>query len=72
MSNNSKILLALLGGLAVGAAVGILFAPDKGSETRKKIKDSAEDLADKVKSKAKTMASDIKSEINKKVEDIYS
>lgn len=68
MSNSSKILLALLGGLAVGAAVGILLAPDKGSETRKKINDAAKDLADKVKSKAKKMASDVKSE----VDDIYS
>ena len=32
-----SILAAFLGGAAVGAACGILIAPEKGSETREKI-----------------------------------
>jgi gas vesicle protein len=46
-----KILLGVLAALAAGATLGILLAPDSGSDTRKKIIKSGEDYLDSVKSK---------------------
>ena len=34
-----NIVAAFLGGMAIGAAAGLLFAPEKGEDTRKKIAD---------------------------------
>jgi len=49
--STGKILLGVLAGAAAGAALGILFAPDKGSATRKKIMDMADDLGGGLKEK---------------------
>ena len=44
--SSGKVLLGLLAGVAAGALLGVLFAPDKGSVTRKKITKKGEDFAD--------------------------
>ncbi len=51
MKSTGKILTAIVAGAAIGAIVGILFAPDKGSETRKKISEEGKKLAEDVKDK---------------------
>jgi gas vesicle protein len=52
MSDNSKVVVALLAGLAAGAALGILFAPEKGTETRDKLTESLKKLGDSIKETA--------------------
>jgi len=52
MNDNTKVVVALLAGLAAGAALGILFAPEKGSETRDKLTESLKNLGDSIKDTA--------------------
>jgi len=49
--SSGKVLLGVLAGLAAGALLGILFAPEKGSVTRKKMSKKAENYADGLKEK---------------------
>ena len=46
-----KLVLGILGGLAAGATLGILFAPEKGTKTRRKIMEKGSDYADELKDK---------------------
>jgi len=56
-----KLLSAVLVGAAAGAVLGILFAPDKGTETRRKISQKGSDLRNKFKRKVTDMVDDIAS-----------
>lgn len=49
--SKGKVVLGTLAGLAIGAIAGILFAPEKGSTTRRQIRDRSDDYVDKLKSK---------------------
>ncbi|MFV8365582.1 YtxH domain-containing protein [Flavobacterium sp. XS1P27] len=61
MSNNTgNTLLALLTGAAIGAGIGILFAPDKGSKTRGKIKDGFDDAKNELKNKLDNASLELK------------
>lgn len=62
MNNTSKVLIALAAGTAVGAALGILFAPAKGEDTRENIIKKGKELADDLTKKFKCTEENVKQE----------
>lgn len=80
MSNNTgQTLIALLTGAAIGAGVAILYAPDKGINTRKRIGKNARraqrDLEAKIheaKNVLSATAGDVKESLSDRLDDIVS
>lgn len=69
-SKNSNGALALLVGAAIGVGVGILFAPDKGTKTREKIKDGFDDLKNQAKSKWDNLEEETKEKFSKSKDEL--
>jgi len=70
MTKNSKLLLGIMGAFTTGIALGLLIAPVKGKEARKKVKDSAGKIAENLnhlfeKGKEKFSKSDLKPKVEK-------
>lgn len=61
MNNTVKVLIAAAAGAAVGAALGILFAPAKGEDTRENIMKKSKDFADEVAKRFRNVKEDAKS-----------
>ncbi len=57
--NSGKVILGALAGIAAGATLGILFAPDKGTATRKKIAKGGSDYMDELSGKFNEFVEDI-------------
>lgn len=69
MSKGNTILGILAGG-AIGAALGILFAPDKGINTRQKVLDEAILAKQKLSDTANELKDKIESEASSKKESL--
>lgn len=71
MNDTGKIISALLAGFAAGAAAGILFAPEKGSDLRQKISDTVSDWSDSIAEAANSgmeSVEDLKDRVEEKSE----
>jgi gas vesicle protein len=68
--SSGKLLLGLLAGVAAGAMLGVLFAPDKGATTRKKITKKSEDYVDSLKEKFNEFLDTIGEKVDEVKEDV--
>ena len=64
-SNDGKVIGALLLGAAIGGILGVLFAPDKGSETRRKIMEESDELSEAVREKLKNFLAQVEAATEK-------
>ena len=79
MSKIANTLFGFTTGTAVGVGLGILFAQDKGENTRKKIKDSVRDTVDELKEQLESLtkslrnkSSEIKGTLEERVDNLLS
>jgi gas vesicle protein len=79
MNNNTKFILGIIAAGAVGVAIGMLLAPEKGSDLRKSIRGTIDGLGDKLadlisegKDKMMSVADNIKSTTNDLKQDVQT
>lgn len=68
--STEKVIIGVLAGIATGALLGVLFAPDKGSETRRKIAKKSSDTVNDLKDKFGNLIDDIADKFEHEKEEI--
>ena len=79
MSNSSNTVVGLLAGTVIGATLGILFAPEKGEITRRRIAEEADaakdiiaDTASEIKTQVSSSISDNKESLDTQLEKVVA
>ena len=65
MANSGSTFLALLTGAAIGAGLGMLYAPDSGEETRRKLGENARRTQDDLNRRYKETSSNLSQKAKK-------
>lgn len=72
MSKTGNTLVAIIAGAAVGAVAGILLAPEKGENTRKKLGKGIKSGTDELNKKFDDLKSQVKTALDHKKSDFKS
>lgn len=73
--NNTKLILGILGAAAAGLVVGMLIAPEKGSDMRRNLKQTADGWLDEVSNwidKGKEYIDEVKNRASEEVSSLES
>lgn len=73
MKNAGYFIGGLLAGAAIGAAIALLYAPQKGEDTRRQIKEKIQELEGeliKMRDKLKEKGGELKEDIKQKIQEI--
>jgi len=68
--NAGNVVIGVVAGLATGALLGVLFAPDKGYKTRKRIGRETEKITDDISDKFQEFVDSITDKFEKVKEDV--
>ncbi|MCK9310727.1 MAG: YtxH domain-containing protein [Bacteroidales bacterium] len=68
--STGKLVLGIMASVATGALLGVLFAPEKGEKTRKRICRKGEDFTDDLKEKIDEFISSIANKFDQVKKDV--
>jgi gas vesicle protein len=68
--STKKLMIGVLTGTALGAVLGILFAPDKGSVTRRRFSKKSYDYSDELEAKFNDLIENITEQFQTVVEEV--
>jgi gas vesicle protein len=67
---SNKVVVGVIAGVAIGALVGILFAPAKGTKTRKRIVSKARSYSNELQSKIEDLVEDVSEQYDTLLHDV--
>jgi gas vesicle protein len=69
---SNKVVVGVIAGVAIGALVGVLFAPAKGSKTRKRVMNKATAYKDELQSKIEDLVDGVSDQYDALLHDVQN